>query len=62
MVDSKYSSDNYKTLKTSTGAIIKDPEMLRFVPDHLNAKAQPAFTCSKLTIEILEQGVKYVQS
>ena len=22
---------------------------------------QPAFTCSKLTIEILEQGVKYVQ-
>ena len=23
---------------------------------------QPAFTCSKLTIEILEQGVKYVQS
>ena len=24
--------------------------------------AQPAFTCSKLTIEALEQGVKYVQS
>ena len=23
---------------------------------------QPAFTCSKLTIEALEQGVKYVQS
>ena len=23
---------------------------------------QPAFTCSKLTIEILEKGVKYVQS
>ena len=23
---------------------------------------QPAFTCSKLTIETLEQGVKYVQS
>ena len=23
--------------------------------------AQPAFTCSKLTIETLEQGVKYVQ-
>ena len=22
---------------------------------------QPAFTCSKLTIETLEQGVKYVQ-
>ena len=25
-------------------------------------RAQPAFTCSKLTIEILEQGMKYVQS
>ena len=23
---------------------------------------QPVFTCSKLTIETLEQGVKYVQS
>ena len=23
---------------------------------------QPAFVCSKLTIETLEQGVKYVQS
>ena len=23
---------------------------------------QPAFTCSKLTIKTLEQGVKYVQS
>ena len=26
------------------------------------ATTQPAFTCSKLTIETLEQGVKYVQS
>ena len=25
-------------------------------------KTQPAITCSKLTIETLEQGVKYVQS
>ena len=24
--------------------------------------SQPAFTCSKITIETLEQGVKYVQS
>ena len=26
------------------------------------AGAQPAFTCSNLTIETLEQSVKYVQS
>ena len=25
-------------------------------------QAQPAITCSKLTIETLEQGVKYIQS
>ena len=25
-------------------------------------KIQPAITCSKLTVETLEQGVKYVQS
>ena len=27
-----------------------------------NVPVQTAFTCSKLTIEALEQGVKYVQS
>ena len=27
-----------------------------------NVITQPAITCSKLTIETLEQGVKYVQS
>ena len=26
------------------------------------SKTQPAITCSELTIETLEQGVKYVQS
>ena len=36
--------------------IIKNIHMItRFI-------TQPAFTCSKLTIETLEQGVKYVQS
>ena len=29
---------------------------------YLVVYTQPAFTCSKLTIETLEQGVKYVQS
>ena len=28
----------------------------------VRSPTQPAFTCSKLTIETLEQGVKYVQS
>ena len=29
---------------------------------HERVKTQPAITCSKLTIETLEQGVKYIQS
>ena len=31
-------------------------------PGIIQAYTQPTITCSKLTIEILEQGVKYVQS
>ena len=38
MVDSEYSSDNYKSLRISTGAITKNLEMLRFVPDYLKTK------------------------
>ena len=30
--------------------------------DWLKGTSEPVFTCSKLTIETLEQGVKYVQS
>ena len=29
---------------------------------HKEEQTQPAIACSKLTIETLEQGVKYVQS
>ena len=38
MVDSEYSKDNCKSLKASIGAIIKNPEMTRFVPRHLKTK------------------------
>ena len=38
MVDSKYSTDNYKSSKNSVGAVIKDPKMLKFVPDCLKTK------------------------
>ena len=38
MVDSENSPDNYKTFKISIGAIIKNPEILKFVPDHLKIK------------------------
>ena len=35
MVCSKNNSDNYRTLKINIGTIIKDPEMLIFIPDYL---------------------------
>ena len=38
MVDSEYCTDNYKSSKISIGAIIKNPEMLRLVSDHLKIK------------------------
>ena len=38
MVVSENSNDNCKTLKISIGTIIKNPEMLKFVPDHLKTK------------------------
>ena len=43
MVDSEYSTDNYKSSKISIGAIMKNPEMLRLVPDHFQTKVE---TCS----------------
>ena len=35
MVDSEYSPDNCKSSKISIGGIIENPQMLRFVSDHL---------------------------
>ena len=35
MVDSM---DVYKSLNTNIGTVMKNPEMLKFVPDHLKTK------------------------
>ena len=55
MVDNRNKSDNYKTLKISIGTIIKDLEMLRFVPDHLKTKKM-----SKNAVKKLLFVIKYV--
>ena len=38
MVDSEYSIDIYKSVKISIGAVMRSPEILKFVPDHLKTK------------------------
>ena len=38
MVDSKYSSEDYESLKINIGAIMGNPEILKFFPDHLKTK------------------------
>ena len=35
MVDSEYSMEIYKSVKISIGAVTRNPELLKFVPDHL---------------------------
>ena len=55
MVVSKYSLDNYKTLKIRIGAIMKDPEMLGLVPGHLTTK-----TMYKNAVKKLPFIIKYV--
>ena len=50
-------------IKKTTKKIQLTSKMERVKKDYqMTAKTQPAFTCPKLTIETLEQGVKYVQS
>ena len=52
MVDSKNNPDNYKTLKISTGDMIKDSRMQRFVPDHVKTKKTCKNAAKKLPFVI----------
>ena len=38
MVDSEYSMSIHKSVKTSIATVMKNPEMLKFVPDYLKTK------------------------
>ena len=55
--------DNLFYHTCSHGPFSAEEELIKMkVPKNLPASIQPAFTCSKLTIETLEQPAKYVQS
>ena len=47
---------------SSTIIILTSRATLLLLTSNKSGVTQPAVTCSKLTIETLEQGVKYVQS
>ena len=53
MVESRNSPENYKTFKISIGTIIKNPEILIFVPDHLRTKKMCKNAVTKLSFLLL---------
>ena len=42
----------YKSLNSSIGTVTKNPEMLKFVPDHLETKQMCNYTVKKLPFVI----------
>ena len=55
MVDSEYSTNNYKSSKIIIGAIIKNPKIIIFSPDHLKTK-----TICKHAVKKLPFVIRYV--
>ena len=51
-----------ESAETIVELVIETTEYLKTQKSNVAVSTQPAITCLKLTIEILEQGVKYVQS
>ena len=49
MVDSM---DIYRSLNISIGTVMKNPEMLKFVPDHLKTKKMCKHAVKKITLSI----------
>ena len=52
MVDSEYSIDIYTSEKISTGTVMRNSEMLKFVSDHLKTKTMCKHAVKKLTFLI----------
>ena len=52
MVDNEYSTNIYKSLKISIGAVMKSSDMLKFIPDHLKTKTMCKHAVKKLPFVI----------
>ena len=59
MVDSEYSTDNYKSLKISIRTIMANPEILKFVSDHLKTKKMCKHAVKKLLFVIRYVSDRY---
>ena len=59
MVDGEYSMDIYKSVKISIGTVMKNPEMLKFVPDHLKTKKMCKHSVEKLPFLIRHVPDRY---
>ena len=55
MVDSEYSSNIDKSLNVNIGIVMRNPKMLKFVPDHLKTKKM-----CKHAVKILPYLLRYV--
>ena len=47
MVVSEYSAGNNKSLKLNIRSMLKNPEILKFVPDHLKVKSMCKYAVKK---------------
>ena len=52
MIDSKYSMDIYNSTKVSIETVMKNPELLKFVPDHLQTKKMCKHPVKKLHFQL----------
>ena len=59
MVDGEYSMDIYKSAKISIRTVMKNPEMLKFVPDHLKTKKMCKHAVEKLPFLITHVPDRY---
>ena len=48
MLDSEHSMDIYISVKIDSGTIMKNPDMLKFVSDHLRTKKMCKYAVKKL--------------
>ena len=52
MVDSEYNMNVYKSVKIRIGTVMRNPEMLEFVPNHLRTKKMCKHAVKKLPFVI----------